>query len=489
MRACPLRQNAALAILAVLCVASAPLSAAPPIVQIPTGELVERVTAKAFPGQSYALYLPASYSPDRTYPALFLFDARERGAVAAKRFVPAAEALGWIVISSNNSQSDTSMDPNLAAMKAMHEDALGRFAIDRKRLYAGGFSGGARAACLMAIVYPEEVVGVIGASGGFPFDRPPSKATPFAFFASVGDKDFNWYELRGLDSTLASLGLRHRLATFDGVHQWPPEPVATQAIEWFELLAIEEGRRAKDPALMARLLRKRTDEARALEASASPGGRTDAYLAWRDLAADVTGDITGLAEMSEAAVRAAALGADQGVRAELAARDRRDRRDLESIERARQALASVPADEVSSSLGRLLAALRIKELQKKATGADRAESLSAERLLSQIEVQTGFYLPQALLEKKEWARAALFLEIATTIRPQNEDSWYRLAQARAQGGNRKRALEALNRAIQEGFRDPAAIESDPLLAPLHAEAGFRAAIESAGKTHPVGSSG
>ncbi len=466
-----------LSALAVLFVLSVPLLAAPPITQIQTGELVASVAAKAYPDQSYALYLPASYSPDRLYPALFLFDSRSRGVEAAKRFVPAAETYGWILVSSNNSESDGSMDVNLAAMRAMHEDALGRFSIDRKRLYAGGFSGGARAACLMGIVYPEEVRGVIGAGGGFPFDRPPSRATSFAFFATLGDKDFNWYELHGLDATLAGLGLPHRLATFDGVHQWPPAPVATQAIEWLELRAMKDGLREKDPALLARWLAARTEAARALSAENSPTDRADAYLAWRDL----VDDFSGLKGTAAAAAEAAALGAEKIVQTELAAREKRDRRDRDTIERARQLLASVPAEEASSSLGRLLAALRIKELRKNAAGDDPAERLSAERLLAQIEVQTGFYLPRALMEQKDWARSALFLEIATTIDERNRQAWYTLAQARAQGGNRKRAIEALERAIAAGFSSRQAIESDPLLAPLGGEPGFRAAIEALGR--------
>ncbi|HXU31440.1 MAG TPA: tetratricopeptide repeat protein [Thermoanaerobaculia bacterium] len=479
-----------LAVLAVLFILSAPLSAAPPITQIPSGELVDRVTAKAFPGQSYALYLPASYTPDRAYPALFLFDAREHGAGAAKRYVAAAETYGWILVSSNNSKSDEAMDPNLAAMKAMHDDALGRFSIDRKRIYAGGYSGGARAACLMAIVYPEEVAGVLGASGGFPFDRPPSKATTFAFFGSVGEKDFNWYELHDLDRTLAELNLPHRLATFDDGHQWPPEAVATRSIEWLELRAMKTGLREKDPALIKKWLDRRTAEAQALEAGPPPAGKADGYLAWRALAEDFTG-LADAADLGDTAARVKLLGADKAVQAELAARVKRDKRDLETIERAHQALASVAPEDASGSLGLLLAKLRVKDLQKKAAGTDRAESLSAERLLAQVGVQTGFYLPRALIEKKDWARAALFLDVATTIEPKDAEAWYMLAQARAQGGNHKRAIEALAQVVSLGFADRAAIEGDPLLAPLRNDPGYRAAIEAidGGSMHPSGSSG
>ncbi|HSD72846.1 MAG TPA: hypothetical protein VLE54_08640, partial [Thermoanaerobaculia bacterium] len=188
----------------------------------PAGEIVPRVVCAADPEQSYALYLPTSYSESRTWPLLYLFDPRKRGALAAERFREAAERHGWILASSNNTMSDGPMAPNVAAVNAMWSDVNRRFPIDPRRVYAGGFSGGARTACLLAQKMAGRVAGVIACGGGFADGSPPEKGMPFAVFGTVGNVDFNYGEMRRLDRRLAKLGARHRLAVFDGPHSWCP---------------------------------------------------------------------------------------------------------------------------------------------------------------------------------------------------------------------------------------------------------------------------
>ena len=47
---------------------------------LPRGRVIDRVACKSSVTQSYALYLPSAYSPDRTWPVLYAFDAGARGA-------------------------------------------------------------------------------------------------------------------------------------------------------------------------------------------------------------------------------------------------------------------------------------------------------------------------------------------------------------------------------------------------------------------------
>ena len=49
------------------------------------GQIVDQVpcTSAAIP-QTYALYLPSAYSKERRWPVLYLFDARQHGAMAAE---------------------------------------------------------------------------------------------------------------------------------------------------------------------------------------------------------------------------------------------------------------------------------------------------------------------------------------------------------------------------------------------------------------------
>ena len=72
---------------------------------IPKGQIVERIEALNDSSQSYALYLPSYYTPDRKWPVLYAFDPGARGRVPVERFKEAAEKYGWIVLGSNNSRN------------------------------------------------------------------------------------------------------------------------------------------------------------------------------------------------------------------------------------------------------------------------------------------------------------------------------------------------------------------------------------------------
>ena len=221
---------------------------APPA--LPRGVLVEKVACAGHPDQAYALYLPSTYTPDRRWPILYAFDARANGKAVAELFQKAAETYGWILVSSWNTASDGPMEPNFTAMKALWADTHERFAIDETRVYAAGFSGTVRFACILALTAPGSIAGVIGASAGFPMGSPPKKDNPFVFFGTYGDRDFNYYEMNDLDRALAGLAVPHRIEPFAGLHDWPPADLATQAVAWMELQAMKSGKREKSPALI-----------------------------------------------------------------------------------------------------------------------------------------------------------------------------------------------------------------------------------------------
>src|SRR5437667_11029870 len=93
------------AMLWVSCVAAYPQTPAP-------GTVHASVTIAADPSNSYALYLPSSYSPAKRWPVLLIFDPFARGEVSVKLFDAAAEQSGFIVVGSNNSRNF--LDPSNA---------------------------------------------------------------------------------------------------------------------------------------------------------------------------------------------------------------------------------------------------------------------------------------------------------------------------------------------------------------------------------------
>ena len=73
--------------------------------QEPQGQIIEKVVCANNAAQSYALYLPSSYSPTGKWPILYAFDPGARGKIPLERFKEAAEKYGWIVVGSNNSRN------------------------------------------------------------------------------------------------------------------------------------------------------------------------------------------------------------------------------------------------------------------------------------------------------------------------------------------------------------------------------------------------
>src|SRR5215472_2955105 len=85
---------------------------------LPRGQIVPDVRCTADETESYALYLPSTYSPDRAWPAIFAFDPAARGRVPVERYQAAAEQYGYIVAGSNNSRNG-SWEVSTRAARAM----------------------------------------------------------------------------------------------------------------------------------------------------------------------------------------------------------------------------------------------------------------------------------------------------------------------------------------------------------------------------------
>jgi predicted esterase len=431
--------------------AAAPAPAPKPA-ELPRGTLVEKVTCAGQPDQAYALYLPSNYTPDRRWPILYAFDARADGKRVAELFRPAAEAHGWIVVSSWNTASDGPMEPNFTAMHALWADTHARFAIDDSRVYAAGYSGTVRFACILALTAPGSIIGIIGAGAGFPFNTPPKKDNPFVFFGTVGDQDFNWYEMNDLDAALGALSLPHRIEHFAGTHDWPPPDLAMKAVVWMELQAMKTGKREKSPALIEAEWSRDRERARA-QAAAHPA---EAFHTWSAMAADYA----GLRDVAEARKEAAALAASPACQKELRERAERDRRDKDLLAQAPGILMRSSPGNDPITPAQIAAALKVPELKKRAASSDPEESLSATRLLNTYSGQTLFYQPQSFIEKKEYDRAIFMLMIGAEIYPDDPSIWVSIASVQARKGKpgHKKALDALHTAVDRGLSDPALLD-------------------------------
>ena len=207
---------------------------------------------------------------------------------------------------------------------------------------------------MLGLTAPESLAGVIAASGGFPLGHPPSRDTPFAFFATVGNADFNYYELRDLDERMAALGLPHRVEVFAGAHERPPAEVLSRAIGWMEVAALRRGRRPPSAELVEGVW---GEELARAEGLARAGDAPAALAAYRGLAADFAG-LRPAADLEAVARRAAALAAAPAVERAAAAERARDARDRAYLESVPRLLQTAGAEEAPERVARTLADLR-----------------------------------------------------------------------------------------------------------------------------------
>lgn len=428
---------------------------------LPRGQLVEKVVTRADASQSYTLYLPKAYRPDRQWPILYVLDARSNGRRAAERFLAGAERYGFLVASSNNSLSDGPVEPNVVSMRAMWADTHSRLSIDPRRVYAAGFSGTVRFACQRALAAPGTIQGVVAAGAGFPFETKPTKDTPFLYYGTVGDRDFNYYEVLDVAEAMTELGLPHRVEVWAGPHDWMPEELATRALGWLELQAMKKGLREKDAALVQALWSDDLARARALESSDLP----EAHRLYTRMAEDYRGLVDAEA-LNEVAVQVSKIAASDAFKKERQLREEREQRD-------KQYLAAAPKAMNTADLAQALKDLRIEELKQQAKSSDPEESLAAKRLLNTLAGQTGFYLPRMFTEQGNHDRAVFVLSIAATIAPDSPEVWYEIAAAHARKGSKKKALENLRKAVEKGFSDGARLQAEPAFAELRKDKGYQ----------------
>jgi len=440
---------------------------------LPRGRLIERVVSRDDATQSYALYLPSAYTPEKSWPVLYCLDPLARGEVPVALFRAAAEKYGWIVAGSHNSRNGTVKD-SLDAVVRMLRDARARLSIDDRRIYLAGFSGGARMSVRFGYLCQGCVAGVVACGAGFPADIKPSTAVPFPVYSVAGTEDFNFPEMKQLDEALDKFSVAHRLASFDGAHAWPPAETCTAAVEWMELQAMKSGRLSRDETLIGRLLLEQTRKAADAEAARN---FYDAYRSYRAAA----NDFRGLRDVSALEQQTARLWEMREVRRALDEEDGQIRRQ-HKLAGELVALLEQRRDQTQGALASLNFRNAVADLRRAARAAgDTGERRVARRTLNQVFAQFYEGAHNLIGRRENYALAAASLAAAAELAPDNAQVLYELACAHALNRDKRRAFDALRKAIEKGFTNVSDMARNEAFDALRGEAEYRKLVEAIGQ--------
>jgi tetratricopeptide (TPR) repeat protein len=439
----------------IMVICAAVISNAQTAVDLPNGVVKENVPIKDKPGQNYSIYLPKTYSSEKHWPLIYVFDPMGRGTFAVDKYHLVAEKHGYILVGSNNSRNGLQWDELKSIIQGLWSDTHAKFAIDTQRTYAAGFSGGARVASLAAALCGTCIAGVIASGAGFSPAITLTSKIGFNFFGAVGRDDYNYTELIKLTDSLGKLGLRPHLEYFDGVHQWMPVETFEKAIVWMNIRAMQKGFLPNDEKLISDYLNSRASDADKL---VSTGQLLFAAREYRSL----VDDLEGLANTSAYSQRADQI--DSLPQFKKAAKAETD--ELERQASDAQKLTATTRQTPDGQGPQASASLIISDLEKRASSEDEAVRHVAKRVLAQVYAES---LESAMFTyepQKQYDLAIANLRLATQVSPKNWYAVFQLGRAYALAHRRKNAVDSIERSIELGLRDQALIEKDDAFSEL-----------------------
>jgi len=500
MLCCPLHRALLSVALPMILGLSARAASDQPAQPIPAGQVIETLHTLENPSQSYALYLPSTYTADRAWPLLMAFDPSAEGIEPVRLFREAAEKYGYIVVGSNNSRNGPTRR-SADAFNAMWQDLHTRFRLDDRRIYAAGFSGAARFSSLVASSC-QCMAGVILSGAGFPPDRAPAPGLKFAVYTAIGNFDFNYPELIQLRLALERSQIAHHLDIFDAGHQWLPPELARAALEWFNLQAMAGGVLPRDEAFVTAQWTERLRQAQAQEQSRdvyqayySYSSLVDDFRALRDVAeaksaverlrnsaefhraqASIDDQIRKQNSISNpiiarmGSVVSNPAGGDAGFSQPPGpgANPGRPASGVGSVEQD----SSGPVQNTRQQLEAELAGLR-----KQRERETNPEKLAVIRRAQGAVIGYAYDSGMTLMDNKNYRAAALYFELATLAGPKSSAGLhYHAAAAYSLAGDKKQALRILRQAVAEGFDDRVRLEKDPDFERLRSTPEFEALV-------------
>ena len=460
-----------LTVVALLWAAIAPANSQTPGNQPPApfaaGQVIDSVACAGDPTETYALYLPSTYTPAKRWPIIYAFDPLARGRVPVKLYKDAAEKYGYIVAGSNNSRN-FSMAESSKGANAMWLDTHARLSLDERQTYTTGFSGGARVAGLVALRCAEcRIAGVIAHGAGYPDTGQPWQKDAFLYFLAVGDQDFNWPEVINIRRQREEMGSPYRVRVFPGEHQWAPPAVIEDAVEWIHLKAMQAGIRPRDTAFIDGFFRR-------MQAEASDAGKRGDAIAELSAYRALVSDFAGLKDVSEYERKLVALKGSSELK--------KARKKEEDTIAEQQSLSA----DISAKLDGLPEAGTDQRVERRQAVLDGMTQLKSQAEHSKSEDKRlvrlrafndlwarGIEAGQAEFEQKHFANAEYYFRLMAEISAAEPWPSLLLAETRTAMGNKKQAIKDIREAIRRGLKNPEVLEKDKNLEGLQSEAEFQ----------------
>ena len=406
------------------------------------GIVIDTVICTDNPGQKYAIYLPSNYSSAKKWPIIYFFDPHGAGNLPLNLYKSLAEKYGFIIAGTYGSKNGMQWEESDKAAHAFMQDTWQRLSIDNNRIYTYGFSGGARVACSVALT-DGGVAGVAACGGGFP-QRHPQITQQFSCISFVGERDFNYIELKQLDKELDDSPLTHQLIIFHGKHQWPPLVSAEEAFQWFDLEAMRLKTLPKNDSLIYAVQKELVKE---VDGWREKKNEVKQYFALKKM----LNFLRGLTETGKYSAELQTLQNSATVITYLK---------NEQTDEMQEAKVQQDFIQDLSSKDEAWWRNTVKQMHV-VISADSTSpvALQTQRMLSFLSLATYMGASQAFRSQDDGS-ASKFLNLYELVDPTNPEHNYLFACMYAREQNNAKAMNNLQGAVNLGFSDAGRMEND-----------------------------
>ena len=406
-------------------------------------KILDTIPVQQSTDESYALYLPDSYSEQAPSPIVFIFDPAGRGRHAIEPFIPASEKYGYILVSSNNSRN-TAYDQNLDIADRWFNDVFSKFNVDPKLIYAAGFSGGSRLASTIGVV-TGAFKGIVGCGAAFSNNtgQMPYSSDHFQYVGLIGNRDMNYQEMLRAGKWLDQINLRNTIFTYDGAHSWPPSEQISKSFDWFYLNDLLLGDLPKDQLFLDDYLDAQITEANSLISLKDWVKGVKQYEM-------ILNDLGSFYELDSLAARIEQIKKTKDYKKSLKAQEKIAEEEREwnakFIRRIRQEESRSTTDQDFNWWNRELKSLKTDYIQSEALYYQNM----GVRIMGMV-FAVGIESLDLALARGEIQKAEYYVRFLAANWPDNAFVHFRLAKAYAKMGLEETALSHLELALENGW--------------------------------------
>lgn len=412
--------------------------------RITKGGVTDSLPIPGEPDETYALYTPRDYTPDKEWPIIFTFDPLGRGNKTASLFRLGAENQKYLIASSNIDLKAKPIDSIIKIATAMMNGVLQTLPVDASQVYTAGMGEGAQVSSALAHIY-RNMAGVMAIGNSFINQAYIDKNNPYMFIGLAGKKDYMIYEIEDYVRFYDDMDFPTDVYYFDGKeNEWPSAQVVSNAMTGFTLEAIKSGKRKSDPVFIQNLfenemayaetLRRTREYYSAYEKLDRMGEKYEDFK-FEDVIDDKKKEIKG-----SSGYRSQRNNFKQAISFE-----REQQREYEHL---------LKADIMTANFQNIgWWAYQVDELEKLKTGGGDAKSNMAYRLLGYLDFVSKREFDN-IVNSKDPIDIKIFVSVLrTAINKNDPEAYLKIISLASADGDQETALLYLEDLLKTGFTD------------------------------------